>query len=206
MNKSLKESISGIPFVPTLARRLGFGGPRLRALTDLPKNGVGAEVGVHIGDFSKFILNIARPTRLYLIDPWKCFESEEYSSSWYGTRVDQATMDKRHDGVCKRFKSRISRGEVEILRSESKAALESLADDSLDFIYIDGDHTYNGVKTDLELALRKVKKGGVITGDDYGPGSWWEGGVKRAVDEFGWNGSLKLMWIEGTQFFFRKSS
>jgi predicted O-methyltransferase YrrM len=74
----------------------------------------------------------------------------------------------------------------------------------LDFVYIDGDHSYEGVKIDLEISLRKLKPGGLITGDDYGPGNWWQGGVKRAVDEFGWHESVTLLWIDGTQFVLRK--
>ncbi|MBK1827812.1 class I SAM-dependent methyltransferase [Haloferula rosea] len=204
MNTVLKRSLLKIPFAPSVAAVLGLGGARLRALSDLPKRGVGAEIGVHIGDFSDAILSVAKPKKLHLIDPWKCFESEEYGSSWYGNRVDQNTMDERYSEVCERFKDGITKGRLEVHRNESRIALGELENNSLDFVYIDGDHTYEGVKGDLELSLEKVKVGGVITGDDYGPGSWWEGGVKRAVDEFGWNESVKLLWIEGTQFFFRK--
>ena len=114
-------------------------------------------------------------------------------------------MDERYELVCSRFKEQIQKGIVEVLRDESRIALETIPDESLDFIYIDGDHTYEGVKADLELSLRKIKAGGIITGDDYGPGSWWEGGVKRAVDELGWNDTVKLLWIDGTQFLFRKN-
>jgi predicted O-methyltransferase YrrM len=59
-------------------------------------------------------------------------------------------------------------------------------DQSLDFIFIDADHTYEGVMNDLIHWYPKVKFGGVISGHDYfyGPeGEDW-GGVKRAVDEF----------------------
>ena len=204
MKRKIKKFIAKLPFIPSIAVHVGIGGPRLRALSALPKNGVGAEVGVHLGNFSSFIMDIAKPKKLFLIDPWKLFDSDDYSKSWYGSRVDQKIMDERHDQVCARFKNQVDRGKVVIIRNESRAALESLADESLDFIYIDGDHTYEGVKSDLELSLRKIKAGGIITGDDYGPGSWWAGGVKRAVDELGWDDSVKLLWIEGTQFLFRK--
>lgn len=204
MNKKLKNTLVKMPFAPSIAAHLGIGGPRLRALAALPKNGTGAEVGVHLGDFSNWIIDIAKPKKIHLIDPWKLFDSDDYSESWYGNRVDQKTMDERHNKVCARFKSQIETGKVNVIRNESRIALESLPDECLDFIYIDGDHTYEGAKSDLEIALRKIKIGGVITGDDYGPGSWWEGGVKRAVDEFGWNDSIKLLWIDGTQFLFRK--
>lgn len=49
-----------------------------------------------------------------------------------------------------------------------------------DYIYIDGDHTYDGCRKDLEAAHKKLETGGVIVCDDYGNPC----GVKQAVDEF----------------------
>jgi hypothetical protein len=46
-----------------------------------------------------------------------------------------------------------------------------------------------------------VKSGGYITGDDYGPGGWWNGGVKKAVGEIAWREKeVTLLWIRGGQF------
>ena len=39
----------------------------------------------------------------------------------------------------------------------------------LDFLFIDGDHTYNGVKTDFEMYGRLVRKGGIISFHDVCP-------------------------------------
>jgi len=49
---------------------------------------------------------------------------------------------------------------------------------SIDFIMIDGDHTYEAVRDDIAAFLPKMKKGGIMAGDDYG----WPG-VQRAVHE-----------------------
>lgn len=49
-----------------------------------------------------------------------------------------------------------------------------------DWIYIDGDHEYEGVKKDLEAALPLLADNGVMWCDDYGNPC----GVKQAVDEF----------------------
>lgn len=51
----------------------------------------------------------------------------------------------------------------------------------IDFLYIDGDHSYEGVKKDIKMWFPKVKSGGLIGGDDYGGGFVR---VKQAVDEF----------------------
>lgn len=54
-------------------------------------------------------------------------------------------------------------------------------DESIDFLFIDGDHRYEGIKKDLQLWFPKVKKGGVISGHDYNEPSC---GVRQAVDEY----------------------
>ena len=204
MKSKIKKIALNNPYLPRIAANMGYGGARFRALRALPKGAVGAEIGVHLGDFSHCILDIARPRKLYLIDPWKLFDGDEYEESWYGKKVTQETMDQRHRSVCERFENQITKGKVEVIRALSREGLKKIEDDSLDFVYVDGDHSYEGAKADLELSLIKLKVGGLITGDDYGPGNWWEGGVKRAVDELGWNNSVKLLWIENTQFVFEK--
>ena len=93
------------------------------------------------------------------------------------------------------------RDELLFCGKNSEAALADFEDGSLDYVYIDGNHLYEFVKKDLELSLRKVKSGGYITGDDYGPGGWWNGGVKKAVDEIAWREKeVTLLWIRGGQF------
>ena len=49
----------------------------------------------------------------------------------------------------------------------SKEGLATLPDDSVDLIYVDGDHEYSGVCADLEIARRKVRIGGIIAMNDY---------------------------------------
>lgn len=61
------------------------------------------------------------------------------------------------------------------------------------------------MRDDLHNALRCVKSGGLITGDDYGDGGWWQGGVKRAVDEFvRESGAVDVVAIKKCQFILRK--
>jgi Methyltransferase domain len=167
-----------------------------------PKRSVGAEIGVHLGDFSAEILRTVDPRELHLIDPWQHEQSDTYSEAWYGgkARGGQAQMDSRYRHVCARFAAEASAGRVKIHRSYSSDALDGLPDAYLDWIYIDGNHLYEFVKADLELSLRKVKPSGYITGDDYMEGGWWEGGVKKAVDEFVCEYPIKLLAIRNEQF------
>jgi hypothetical protein len=172
----------------------------------LPRGSVGAEIGVHHGDFSAAILEAVAPRLLHLIDPWKHEAAPEYSAAWYGGRASgaQAEMDERHDGVVARFAAEIARGQVIVHRSTSDVALAELADSSLDWVYIDGNHRYEFVVEDLELSLAKTRSGGLVTGDDYAEGGWWEGGVKRAVDELAASGRARLVTIRDRQFVFER--
>lgn len=69
---------------------------------------------------------------------------------------------------------------IKTLRLTSDSALDVLKDELFDFIYIDGIHTYEQVKIDIDNYLPLLKEGGIIGGHDYGP--HWPG-VNKAVDE-----------------------
>jgi predicted O-methyltransferase YrrM len=69
---------------------------------------------------------------------------------------------------------------IKTLRLTSDSAVDILKDELFDFIYIDGIHTYEQVKIDIENYQPLVKSGGVIGGHDYGP--HWPT-VNKAVDE-----------------------
>jgi len=154
-------------------------------LSLLPKHGVGAEIGVHKGGFSQRILNVAKPRRLVLIDPWMRASSVKYARSWYGgSNVQQEEMEARFQGVMQKFRQHVSKGIVEVVRKTSLDAAPMYEDNFFDFVYIDGDHAYDGVMRDLTLFYGKIKPGGLIVGDDYRFGGWWGDGVVKAFNEF----------------------
>jgi predicted O-methyltransferase YrrM len=74
---------------------------------------------------------------------------------------------------------------IKTIKLTSNDAKDVLKDELFDFIYIDGLHTYEGVKTDIYNYLPLVKKGGVIGGHDYTTSTEHKhlDGVKKAVDE-----------------------
>jgi hypothetical protein len=188
------------PNNPTDAQR------RLFLLEMLPPASVGAEIGVHQGDFSRVILDVVAPSMLHLIDPWKYEPSSTYERALYGGRAEngQAEMDARYESVLDRFDTEIKAGQVTVHRGQSAEVLGALPDESLDWVYIDGNHLYEFVARDLELSLRKTRPGGLVTGDDYAEGGWWQGGVKRAVDELAASGTARLVLIRNGQFVFEK--
>lgn len=172
----------------------------------LPKQSIGAEIGVHLGDFSQQLLDAVSPVELHLIDPWEHQAGTVYKDAWYGgaATAGQAEMDARHAAVHARFEPQIRAGSVRVHRGYSDDVLARFPDGYFDWVYIDGNHLYEYVMKDLELATRKTKAGGLITGDDYAEGGWWDGGVKRAVDEHSRNPSVARVAIRDGQFIFRK--
>ena len=56
---------------------------------------------------------------------------------------------------------------VQLLKGYSYDEVRGFEDESIDFVFIDGEHDYESVKKDIKDWLPKVKKGGVIAGHDY---------------------------------------
>ena len=71
------------------------------------------------------------------------------------------------------------KGHIVILRGKSKDVAKTF-NEKIDLLFIDGDHSYERVKTDVQSWLPKLKDGGIIVFHDY---SWAEG-VKKVVDEY----------------------
>lgn len=179
--------------------------PRQTVLSSMPKGGVGAEIGVHLGDFSAQILRWANPKKFYLIDPYVYMEESKYNRSMYGgSRSSAKEMEKRYQSTRARFEAEISSGKIELLRMTSIDAAQIIKPDSLDFIYIDGDHSYDGAKSDFITYTPKLKVGGLLMGDDYSLGGWWGDGIVRALHESLVELPLKLDFLIGNQFAARR--
>lgn len=149
----------------------------------LPRGAVGAEIGVWTGDFSAQILAATAPQRLHLIDPFQTRHEPTYDAAWYGA-ARGADLSAVRDGVLERFAEEIALGQVLVHQAPSQQVLADIPPGSLDFLYIDGDHTYDAVRSDLELGFAACKPGGLICVDDYVLGRWWGDAVLRAVHEF----------------------
>lgn len=123
-----------------------------------------------------------------------------------GKSGSQAVLNEIYQSVTRKFSREVASGQVTIHRKLSAEAAREFPDNYFDWIYIDGDHQYEFVKKDLEFFYPKVKPGGFITGDDYEDRGWWQGGVKRAVDEFIASGRAQKIKIKKNQFVLRKRS
>lgn len=70
------------------------------------------------------------------------------------------------------------RSKIVDIKSISWEASKNFDDESVDFIFIDADHSYQSVINDIESWLPKMKKNSIISGHDY----FKSAGVKKAVD------------------------
>ena len=140
-----------------------------------------AEIGVWKGDFSALILREIAPRKLHLIDPWKFYG--EYPHRRYGGRIarNQDDMDEVFRVVQDRFRDHPA---VVIHRETAGTVLPDFDDDYFDWVYVDGNHSYEFVLADLRMCLPKMKRGGIIAGDDYEWGPEWDYPVRRAVTDF----------------------
>ena len=156
---------------------------REEMLSRIPKFSVGAEIGVFNGAFSQCIIDIINPRSLFLVD---IFSGQMVSGDKNGENVQQINLYQSYFDL---FRKYLNNPSISLYRGPSGHFLSLLPDAYLDFIYIDGDHSYKGVKIDIELARKKVKSGGFICGHDYTP--QFEG-VIQAVNEFCSNYKTKL--------------
>ena len=140
---------------------------------------VGVEIGVQNGAHSKSILENLPIEKLYLVDPFKSYDkygTEDGSDSW-AQSYSQSDFDLMFEGA-KFFLRRYSN--VSFVRMMSSEAV-GVVPDGLDFVYIDGNHSYNFVKGDIELWFPKIKAGGFLGGHDY---DYTQSSIVRAVDDW----------------------
>lgn len=135
---------------------------------------VGVEIGVYRGEFSRALFEHTSPETLYLIDPWVP-DADTY-------RASLPRMDRRHANVLRRFRSERSEDRVQVLRLSSQEAAHLFEDHTLDWIYVDGDHREDAVRSDIEKYWPKLKRDGLMIFDDYGFDAGWDDGVTKACD------------------------
>ncbi len=173
----------------------------MRNLHLIKPGDVCAEVGVWKGEFSHYILQ-RQPSKLHLIDPW--LHQDFPVDNPEDLRIyccGQEEMDKIYDDVVGMFDHFHS---TEIHRNFSIDV--EFPEQYFDWVYIDGNHSYENVLEDLLYYHKFMKSGGHLCGDDYGDNDehdpYSNGGPKRAVKEFTEATGLSVN-VEGTQFSIR---
>ncbi|UCC58371.1 MAG: class I SAM-dependent methyltransferase [Candidatus Bathyarchaeum sp.] len=137
---------------------------------------IGVEIGVYAGVNALRILSKLSIERLYLVDPYVPYI---YRDGIFVTAGKEALARKR----LRKFEAKTT-----FLIEKSEDAFPKIPN-NLDFVYIDGDHSYEAVKQDIQNYFPKIKPGGIIGGHDFSAECL---GVPIAVLEFVGNMNLKL--------------
>ena len=141
------------------------------------------EIGVFKGEFLEYLI---KNCNIGSIDGVDLFEGESCSGDCDGNNVVYYDVGKSYLELLEKYKDTPN---VKLFKSKSINFLQNQKDNIYDIIYIDSDHSYNGVKNDLINAYSKIKNGGYIMGHDYEMNmikakTNYSFGVKKAVDEF----------------------
>jgi predicted O-methyltransferase YrrM len=124
----------------------------------------GAEIGVDRGRFSEYMLDNCPGLHLLLVDPWY----------W------KLRGESRYQSTMRRMERFGARATID--RRLSEDAVRDVENESLDFVFIDGDHSFCYCMLDIIFWARKVRMGGVVSGHDYF--RFRGGGVVEAVDAY----------------------
>ena len=148
---------------------------------EIPENGTFVEVGCLYGDSTVYFANKIKKgnkhINFYCIDLWTIIDNTENYLKEY---VFNDTNDIYNDFL-QHLEEEHVKNYVTILRGNSNLMYANFENDSIDAIMLDADHSYEGLKSDIELYLPKVKINGKIYGDDYGHPDFT--GIQQAVTE-----------------------
>lgn len=117
---------------------------------------VGAEVGVAQGSFSEAMFDVIPYLKLYCVDSWTPYKENRWSGS-----------QERNEHHFQATTKRLFKYNAEIINNFSMDAVKKIPLESLDFVYIDACHAFDFVMQDLIEWSKRVKPGGIVSGDDY---------------------------------------
>lgn len=124
------------------------------------------ELGVYRGEYAEIILkNCPSIKKYYMIDPWAHLDNWNKPAN-----KDNEVFDQFYQETLKR--TDFAKSKRVVLRGKTTEVIDKIPDNSLDFAYVDGDHTLKGITIDLIRVYPKIKTGGWIGGDDFAPSIW----------------------------------
>jgi hypothetical protein len=175
----IREIQSRFPMVESEIKRLE---DRKWILRHVKRGGVGAEIGVFRGHFTSLICALAKPRKLYLIDPWTKIGPtfgwvEEY------TNFDTLTTEAARTEATARA-AEFPDIQTVVIENEYPAC-KALITEPLDFAYLDASHNYEATLDELNHLQGQMTPDSVILGDDWLPNPISRHhGVFVAVQEF----------------------
>ena len=154
-----------------------------RMMRERSPTGVGVEVGVHRGDYMSVLLREWPGAKIVGFDHW-CVPKgyEEQAKTLSG-----GAKTRSEDFAEAKLKLRRYRERAHLIQDVSPECSRMFNDESLDFVYLDADHTRPGVDNDIRVWWRKLKPDGVLAGHDFlmpgEPDGGWGTYVQPAVME-----------------------
>ena len=140
------------------------------------------EVGVLIGALSREILQLRSDVRLAMVDNW--LPMDQQPAAYIATGDDHALHNRDRAESHYLQARRVMQSYAErahIWRGDSVAVSVDFID--VDLVFLDADHSFEGVTADLAAWSGTVKPGGWIGGHDYrNPDPRFRFGVTEAVD------------------------
>jgi predicted O-methyltransferase YrrM len=117
---------------------------------------VGVEVGTEYGLYAETLCKAAPRLKLYSADPYKAYK---------GYREHRS--QQKLNGIYEQAQERMYPYNHEFICKPSIEAAADFKDGSLDFVYIDGNHSLLHVIQDLCYWVPKVRKDGIVAGHDF---------------------------------------
>jgi predicted O-methyltransferase YrrM len=139
------------------------------------------ELGAWFGKSTNYLATKIRESKKNIkftaIDTWKGTDNEELHQNIVGAFngdifyefIDNTTLSNNYSAF-------------DIIKDSSYNSAKLFRNSSIDYMMIDAGHTYDDVKSDINIWYNKIKPGGIISGDDYGTNIFE--GVTRAVNEY----------------------
>lgn len=119
---------------------------------------VGLEIGCAAGDTSEWLLRSLPNLQWIGVDPYTDYV--DWNTNYLINQ--ESAYQNFADRIVKKNPDR-----TKFYRMTSDDAVKEILDESLDFVFIDGIHTYEQVKKDCISFFPKVKKGGLFSGHDF---------------------------------------
>lgn len=130
----------------------------------------GVELGTYRGDTTFFLLDCVSDLRLHTVD---IFEQQPNHPSYNHAKYDFTDLYPAFLEKAKKYGDRLI-----VHKGLTHEVAKEVPNASLDFVFIDADHEYEGCKQDILDWRPKVRPGGLLMGHDINMP-----GVRRAVDE-----------------------
>ena len=137
---------------------------RTASLSAWPRKAKVAELGVAVGSFTKQVLDHADPV---LYDAYDTFRLHQIPVIWNRQSSELLNNMEHQEFYEDKFSNQIAAGILRTFKGDSSTELAKRDPETYDVIYIDGDHSYDGVKKDLVASLKTLKFDGMLVFNDY---------------------------------------